>query len=499
MLFDHVVVSSASGCGARVKLFGIAAAALIGILVSVALVTDMWFRLVLVMSGLSFAAFTLAYPRLGLFVWLLLAPVANEYAKLSLPTGFPDLTFGRVVVGLVSAAVLLRMVLHGRRLVPFGATELAMLTLVAIVGIDLVMRSGNPTSDALQNFDERVTPILLFLAARNLCVRRADLRVAAGILVVVGCYLSLHGAYQFLGLGSSNATTEATVESSVYEGGMRVNESHQGEGRAVGPFSSAVEFGSVTGIALLAALYAALYLKQGIARGLPLATVPVIAAGVIFSSTRSPWLGTYLGIALMAALDRRLRIQMLTALGMVTVVAVIAAVVLTPESSSLRERASSTEPISGRLVMYEVGLRIAARRPLTGYGRGAPSRIAAREELFALGSPDADLAPGQFHNVFLTTLVEWGIVGLLAYLWVLALLVKGALDLRRRLADRVDFVFHFAGFFLCAVVVFASQGMLVDIPQFFYLNGVLFFLAGLVFAQLDAGDSPLNAQTGEPA
>jgi O-antigen ligase len=266
---------------------------------------------------------------------------------------------------------------------------------------------------------------------------------------------------------------------------MRVNESHLGGGRAVGPFESAVEFGSVAAITLIATLYIGLYLGEGIFRLLPFAALPVMGAAVMFSATRSAWLGAYLAVVLMAALDRR-RARLLTSIGLLTATALIAAVVLIPQSSLLRERASSTEPISGRLLMYEVGLRIAARQPLIGYGRGSPSRVAAREELYALGSPDADLAPGQFHDVFLMTLVEWGIPGLVAYVAIIVLLARGALDLRRRLADRQDFVYHFAGLFLGVAVVFVTQGLLVDTPPFFYLNGVFFLLAGIVFARLDA-------------
>jgi hypothetical protein len=496
MLFDDEPVGPAGGRGARVKAAGVIGALAIGVLVAFTIVTGTWFRLVLVVTGLCFMAFALAHPRPALFVWLLLAPIGNVYARLALPVGLPDLTFGRVVIGLVAIGIVLRMVLYGRRLASFGALELVMLALVAIMGLDLVMRSGNPASDALQNFDERVTPILLFLAARNLCVRPIDLKTAVGVLAAVGIYLALHGGYQYMVFGSASTTAE-TIDRTEKEGGMRVNESHLGEGRAVGPFESAVEFGSVAAITMIATLCLALYASDGLWRLLLFALVPLMGAAVAFSSTRSTWLGAYFAIVLMAVLDEEQRKRMLTAIGALSVAALIAAVMLIPETSSLRERASSTEPISGRFLMYKVGLRIAARHPITGYGRGAPSRIAARQELYALGSSDADLAPGQFHDVFLMTLVEWGIGGLAAYIAILVLTVKGALELRRRL-ERRDFVYHFVAFFLGTAAIFVTQGLLVDTPPFFYLNGVFFFLAGLVYAQLDA-TAVENPRALEPA
>jgi hypothetical protein len=65
------------------------------------------------------------------------------------------------------------------------------------------------------------------------------------------------------------------------------------------------------------------------------------------------------------------------------------------------------------------------------------------------------------------------------------LFVKAALELRRRLRDQRSFAYHFAGLFLTATVVFVTEGLFVDSPPLLYLNGLYFFLAGVVHAQLD--------------
>lgn len=463
----------------------------IGLVAAAAVLTDTWLYVFLAVPGLLFALFALTHPRAGLFAWLLLAPVANAYATVSLPGGVPDITFGRVTIAVVVIAVLLRLVLKGQRLVAAGGVELAMLALLFVLTLDLVMRSSDLTSDALQHFDERITPLLLFLAARNLCVYRRDLRYAAYILAAVGCYLALHGTYQYV-TSSTPDITAAPGTLTVREGGQRVQESHLEQGRAVGPFGSAVEYGSVAAIAFVATLLLALRCT-GVARAVPLAALIPIGAAVVLSATRSAWLGVYLGVIAIALLDRQRRVALLAATAAVTV-AVAAGTAMLAESSTLRERASSVEPIYGRLVMYRAALNLVAARPISGYGRGAPSRVAARREVMALGGPYADLAPGQFHNVFVMTLVEWGIFGLAAYVALLALIVKGALDLHRRLAAQRDFVHAFAGFFLAATVVYLIQGLFTDIPPFAYLNGVYFFLAGLVFARLDALDAATETE-----
>lgn len=494
--FGHAAAKTGCRRGEPVKLSTWMAALVGGLAVTVALFTDTWLYLAIGVAGVTFVLFAFAHPRLALLAWLLLAPAATEYANLSLPAGIPDLTFSRLVVAVVVLAVGVRMIVKGRRLVPFGTIELVMLALLAVAVFDM-LRSGRVTSDALQIFDEYMTPVLLFLAARNVCVRRVDLRHAAYILAAVGCYLALHGGYQYFFY--QKTPDELAVEDlMIQEGGQRVNESHLAEGRAVGPFSSAVEYGSVSAIAFLAALFLVLYRTHGPGRVLLAATLPAIAAAVVMSSTRSVWLGAWVGAVALALLDTRRRIALLASILAITAAGVIVAALLLPRSSELEDRASSMEPIEARLVMYKIGLTIAVRHPLTGYGRGSPSRIAARRELYASGDPNADLAPGQFHNVFLMTLVEWGLVGLAAYCAVLVMMARGALHLRRLVPEQ-DLAHQFAGLFLATVVVFVVQGLLVDTPPFLCLNGMVFFLGGLVHAQLDARLRPVVAEAPMPA
>ena len=469
-------------------------AIVIGLVVTTCVLTDTWLYLLMATGAVVFVLFTLAYPKTAMFLWLLIAPLGNAYLQVKIPQ-LPDITFNRVIITLVTIALLMRVMFKGARLAPFGIVELVMLVLVAVMSADLV-RSGNPISDGLQDFDERIRPILLFLAARNMFGSLRDLRRVMATVVLLGCYLALHGGYQYLTYGK--IATDAAVEDPIQRvGDDRVNESHLAQGRAVGPFVNGTEYGGVAAIAFLSALFIYLYQTRRLSRVAPLAALPFIGAAVVMSSTRSVWLGAYLAVLLMVWLDRQRRALLIAAVVGVTIVAGAAAYVFLPADSNLEERASSLEPIRARLIMYNIGFRIAARKPLTGYGRGAPSRIAARRELYSMGTPDAELAAGQFHNIFMMTLVEWGVFALAAYVALLVLIVRAAIELRRRLAHEAGLVYHFAGFFLAAAVVFIVQGMFVDLTAFLYLNGLFFFLAGLMFAHLDA--TPAPARAAEPS
>ena len=135
--------------------------------------------------------------------------------------------------------------------------------------------------------------------------------------------------------------------------------------------------------------------------------------------------------------------------------------------------------------MLRIAGRLAVRQPLIGYGRGAGARAAGRRELSVMGDPHSDVAPGEFHNVYVMHVMEWGVLGLAAYLGIHVLFLRSALALRRRCILERAPPYHFAGLFVGVSVIYMTQGFLGDITDFLYLTSLFYFLAGLVYAQLD--------------
>jgi O-antigen ligase/polysaccharide polymerase Wzy-like membrane protein len=468
----------------------------IAVIATTAVLTDTWMYVPVAVAGVLFAALAIARPRAAMLLWLALAPIATEYGTVPLPGGIPDITFSRATIVLVGVALLLRARIQGRRMLPLTSVEMAMGALLFVVGADLLMRGSNVASEGLQRFDERITPVLLFLVARTLYTRAGDARRVIWILVLVGVSLFAHGTYQWARASGGPRITDAPESLAREEGGDRTNESHLEQGRAVGPFANAVEYGAVVAIAFGAALVFALH-GAPVTRVVAAALLVPLGAAVVISMTRSVWIAAYLAVPLIGWIDRPRRALVLSATAAVTV-AGLAALLFLPATSSFRERAVSVEPVSGRLLMYEIAGELALERPLTGYGSGGPSRRAARRKLLARGGAGADLAPGQFHDTFLMTVVEWGLPGLLALVAILALSVRGGVALRRQTGDGDD-ERRFADVFLFATVVYLVQCLLVDTPPFLYLNGVYFFLAGVVFAQLDARAVTAAERASHPA
>jgi O-antigen ligase len=438
--------------------------------------------------GVLFVVLAVNQPRIALWAWLLLAPIATRYGTVSLPVGLPDVTFSRVVIALIVTGLLLRRALRREPLRPLTPLDWAMLTLVGIMGVDLVLRGENFTSEALQDFDELIVPVMLFVTARHLLNRREDIRLATVMLLVVGCLLAAHGAYQFARFTGSAPEDYAPVER---VGGARINENQLAEGRSIGPFLSPVEYGSVCAITFAAALIVVMRPFPGVPRSLGLVALVASAGGVLLSATRSAWLAPVVAALVIAALDRQRRVAILGSFAVLAVTVLALVLLILPRSDLFVSRAYSVSPISARTMMYRIGARLAVRQPIAGYGRGIPALLAARQEARAIGGPDAEIAAGQFHNTFLMMLVEWGVFGLATYLAILLLMISLGLTVRR-LVGPDDLLFHFGGFYVAAVMLFVLQNLLVDTPAFQYLNGILFLFAGMLQAQRDRLTSTQN-------
>lgn len=460
-----------------------ALAAAAGLLAAAAALTGTWWYAVLAAAGLVFLPLALAYPRAVLVLWIVAAPTAAAYGTVELPGGIPDITFNRVVIATVTVALLLRSKIHGRAFAQVGPAEVAMLVLLGVLGLDFVARAQDRASEALQHFDETLGPCLLFVLARSLFGREGDGRRIAWALTISAALLGAHGTYQVI-RGPGVGITDELVSLKMVEGGERVNESHYEEGRGVGPFVNAVEYGGVVAIGLGAALYLALHGGVFWSRlGAAVLIVP-IACGVVASLTRSVWAGAIVGLMAMAMMDRSMRRWIV---GGVVVGALALTVVFlrSDRAEAIQQRAESLEPVTGRLIMYRLAGELVIERPFTGYGSGLPTRQATLVKLLQSTDPDAYKAPGQFHNLFVMTLVEWGVFGLVARVLVHVGLAWGARLLRAGGPDVGPDDYYLGGMFLFATVVYLIQCFAVDMPAYHYLNGLYYFLGGVTYARVD--------------
>lgn len=160
------------------------------------------------------------------------------------------------------------------------------------------------------------------------------------------------------------------------------------------------------------------------ARLLDLVPAGLGTAVLVLSLTRNAYVGLLAGLATLLALARPRLVVALPVLG-------VALFLAAPPSA--RERAlSSFDPadptVADRLLMWRAGLAMVEDRPLLGQGLG---RVGALYPAYML--PGAfNRKPGHLHNNVVMLAAETGVPSALAYLWLVAAFLVGAVPLAAR-------------------------------------------------------------------
>jgi putative inorganic carbon (hco3(-)) transporter len=245
--------------------------------------------------------------------------------------------------------------------------------------------------------------------------------------------------------------------------------------RARGPLLQAVANGVSLNILGLLALHS---YHRGIARrakvALLLASVPI---AILATMTRAVWLsftGSVLALIFFSR-NRVLRMGCLTAVLLAAgVLAVVA--VSTDLGETLSDRLEERGPVDFREAVYAGGWEMFQQRPWTGWGF---HRMPDELPRYVSGYKEKVLYP---HNTYLELLVEFGVIGLALYLWLmweLLRLGRSAIPQHEK-HGFLDQNFHRLWPLLLAVY-WVNAAVVVMSYQF--VNGLLFTLAGMLAAQ----------------
>jgi putative inorganic carbon (hco3(-)) transporter len=180
--------------------------------------------------------------------------------------------------------------------------------------------------------------------------------------------------------------------------------------RIIGPFAQSNVFGRY--LMLLLVMGVAIYPHvEGRARRLLGAVLVGSAISLLLTYTRSALIGAVLGIVVIGLYHNR------RVLGGLVVVGVVAALVVPGIAARFAELGSESpnDPNPGNSLQWRLGywtdvLPLASRNPATGIGVGQTQFFTEKQV--------------QPHNDFLRAYVETGIVGLIAYITMLAMLVR---------------------------------------------------------------------------
>src|SRR5580704_2093377 len=152
----------------------------------------------------------------------------------------------------------------------------------------------------------------------------------------------------------------------------------------------------------------------------------------------------------------------------------------------LRDRLEESGPVSFRMAVYQAGWEMFLKKPLSGWGG-----LAMQTEL---SNRITDFHQEQFffHNTYLEILVQYGVVGLALYAWVIVDLFRlGRKRCLRSLAGTFPDA-QFRSLWPLIVVVYLVNASFV-VMNYQFVNGILFTMAGILVAQNRRDQQEMNA------
>jgi O-antigen ligase len=254
--------------------------------------------------------------------------------------------------------------------------------------------------------------------------------------------------------------------------------------RARGPFLQAVANGVTLTLLGLVALDSH---RRGRLRG-PLAALFLIAVpvAVVATKTRAVWISFVVSVLLLLCFSQQPKIRraclILTFGGSLCLLTAVSITQLT-ESNSFSERLVEQSPIEFRKAIYDAGLQMVLQKPITGWGA-----IPMRAEL---GRRISDFHQESFffHNTFLEITVQYGLIGLFLYAWLIVDLFRlGRARGSNVLAAKIPFAdAPFRSLWPVMLVAYLFNACFV-VMNYQFVNGLLFTFAGLL-AFRDHADS----------
>jgi len=247
--------------------------------------------------------------------------------------------------------------------------------------------------------------------------------------------------------------------------------------RARGPFLQAVANGVTLNLLGLLALNS--FRRKRLRGVLGLLFLIALPLAIVATKTRAVWLsfaGSIL-VLLFFSPNRRLRRACLC-LVLAGSMGLAAVVIFSGRDTSLHDRLEERGPVMFRMAIYQAGWEMFLEKPLAGWG--------ATDMQTELSKRISDFHQEQFffHNTYLEIVVQYGLVGLLLYLWVVFDLFKlgQSRDPPRSSANSSFLDQQFRELWPLLLGVYFLNGTFV-VMNYQFVNGFLFALAGLLVAQ----------------
>lgn len=257
-------------------------------------------------------------------------------------------------------------------------------------------------------------------------------------------------------------------------------------GRAVGIFNQPVVNGMVLVLGFAIAMLLASRRSEPTWRRLVALVVAVACGGGIYlTHTRAVWFCGAIVLIIGAILAKEFRTGFIAAICLVMTMVILNWSAFTGTNREVGGVASPGE-LEARMNIIQTALGATAERPLTGWGIGRFAAVNTyHHQQWSLETPWNAGYGFVAHQNELGIVVELGLIGLVPWIYVLALIAYRLWNAYRTLPDGDLCGKPLAVIAIMAFAIFVGTGFTVDLRYFDFPTGAIFLLAGIAIGWSD--------------
>jgi O-antigen ligase len=362
----------------------------------------------------------------------------------------------RLILLIFTAIIMWRsLVLKEIELGP-GAKRVVIPTIVLLIVTVAANFVNTDIGYVFRDFRSMLVGVLLIILLPSVTKNMKDLRTLCTVAFIVAAASAIIGIMQyhnFLGVGDQTLVP-------VYVG------------RVPGMAENALDLSFVLPVVVLAVL--SIYLAKGVqssSRGMLFISLIPIALALYYTFTRSALLGLVFGlVALFLFFRTRIKGEFILAAMLLAVVLIEVTGVWANSYLMGRGESEQDESAMSREILWQVGIAIAIDNPILGIGGDqfkavSPGYTSSVDpELLAWESDNyfdyTIIGQEEQHNDYLRMWISYGVLGLIAYLWLHIVIIRNYLDSFRISKNR----------FVKGLAIGLSAGLVAYMANAFYHN-----------------------------
>ena len=412
--------------------------------------------------------------------------------------GFPDLYPARIASMLLGLVFVAQILLGMREAPPLGRVEKTMIVFLVVLFISVVTSGQRPRWMLLMR--GYVYPFLFFYFARAAVSKKRQIQIVMGYLVLLGIYLGVMGIFEkmhWYQLVFPKFIVDPTVANQGLSRlgyrvrGIFLQPAILGTVMIMGFFPSHLFLGRLPGI---------------IPRIFQIVLLGVTPLTLLFTQTRSVYLGFAAALAVAAVWSRRLR---MVSIGLI--LAGMVAVFANWDNLATEDREKggmgTMNTVHYRIeLVYEAG-EIFLDNPFFGCGFMNFPEVALQyrrpRDVPLFGHIDLGFgAETVLHNMLVTVFAEQGLAGLVPYFLVFFFIWKDSRKAYRVMPTSGLVSRDWVVCAWCAMAGYFINGMLIEVRYFEYINVLFFFLMGTTVGMHErhlAGTAEVEDDSAEPS